>query len=156
MGTGRGAGARTPSQEEETEPDAHGVDLQSREQARLSDESELLKAATAEPWFVRAPLYFGIGIIGIPSLIAVASVYWVATSVTHRLRVIEQYNLSELQILNGVDTDMDRRWDSVRAFLSDDLKAQYQTCISASKNDEQRHRCLSPDARADEYGLGSK
>jgi hypothetical protein len=115
-----------------------------------------LKAATAEPFWVRAPLILGLGIVGVPSLIAIATVYFVAQTVIHNQRILVQYELSELSQLSQMDVQDDTRWNAIRGYIADDLRAQYQTCIHAAKTNVQRVDCLTPQARLEEYGIATK
>jgi predicted small secreted protein len=96
------------------------------------------------------------GIVGVPSLMAIGAGYFIAQNVIRNQKVLEQYNLSELQMLNNIGTDQHRNSEVIIKFLHDDLRAQYQTCITASRNDEQRKACISPMEREQEYGMPAK
>jgi hypothetical protein len=122
----------------------------------MSEEDFALKASSETPWWVRAPLVLGLGIVGVPSLMAIGAGYFIAANVIRNQKTLEQYSLSELHILNNIQRDQDQTSQVILKFLHDDLRAQYQTCITASRNDQQRMACISPDEREREYGMVKK
>jgi predicted small secreted protein len=96
------------------------------------------------------------GIVGVPSLMAIGAGYFIAANVIRNQKVLEQYNLAEMHMLNNIQKNQDQTSESVLKFLHDDLRAQYQTCITASRNDQQRMACVSPTEREQEYGMPAK
>jgi hypothetical protein len=123
----------------------------------VSDTLELAKEVSEKaPWWATAPIWLAAGIVGVPSLMAIGAGYFIAQTVVRNQRTLEQYNLSELHILNEVDKDNDLRWNAMRQYIIDDLRAQYQTCIHAAKNSSERNDCLTPQSRMEEYGIGKK
>jgi hypothetical protein len=123
----------------------------------MSDDLELAKEVSGKaPWWATAPIWLAAGIVGVPSLMAIGAGYFIAQTVVRNQKLLEQYNLSELHILNEVDKENDLRWNAVRQYIVDDLRAQYQTCIHAAKNNDQRSDCLTPQSRMEEYGIAKK
>lgn len=119
----------------------------------MSDEQDFaLKASSEAPWWSKAPIYLSLGIIGVPSFLAIFAVYYIASSVTHGQKVLEQYNLSELQQLNAMET-LDA---AMVRFVEADLRVQYKTCLAASKTDEAREACITAAEREKELGLDPK
>jgi hypothetical protein len=108
------------------------------------------------PWWATAPIWLAAGIVGVPSLMAIGAGYFIAQTVVRNQKLLEQYNLSELHQLSTMDTELDQRWQAIRQYIIDDLRAQYQTCIHAAKTDAQRNDCLTPQSRMEEYGIGKK
>jgi hypothetical protein len=108
------------------------------------------------PWWATAPIWLAAGIVGVPSLMAIGAGYFIAQTVVRNQKLLEQYNLSELHQLSTMDTELDQRWNAMRQYIVDDLRAQYQTCIHSAKNDAQRSDCLTPQSRMEEYGIGKK
>jgi hypothetical protein len=123
----------------------------------MSDDLELAKHVSSEtPWWATAPIWLAAGIVGVPSLMAIGAGYFIASSVVGHLRLLEQYSLSELHQLSQMDVQDDQRWMAIREYIVDDLRAQYQTCINAAKNNQERIACLTPEARMEEYGIAKK
>ena len=120
----------------------------------MSEISDLAKEASGKtPWWATAPIYLSLGIVGVPSLIALGAGYYIVQGVSHNLAVLTQYNLSEITQLNEINNEQDHRWDVVVRFMDSDLKAQFQTCVNSAKTNEQRDRCLSPEEREQKMGL---
>jgi hypothetical protein len=108
------------------------------------------------PWWATAPIWLAAGIVGVPSLMAIGAGYFIAQTVVHNQKLLEQYNLSELHQLGTMNTELDQRWQAIRQYIIDDLRAQYQTCIHAAKTNDQRSDCLTPQSRMEEYGITKK
>jgi hypothetical protein len=119
----------------------------------MADEQLAENISSKPPWWATAPIWLAAGIVGVPSLIAIMAGYFIAASVTDKLRMITTYDLSELHLLNEQINESKHSFDVVEKFIADDLKAQYQTCISASRTPEQRNRCITPEAREERYGI---
>jgi hypothetical protein len=119
----------------------------------VSDEDFAEKISSTTPWWAKAPALLAAGIVGVPSFIAIMAIWFVANSVTDKLRVLNTYNLSEIHLLNEQINESKHNFEVVERFMSDDLKAQYQTCIAASRTPEQRSRCITPEAREQKYGI---
>jgi hypothetical protein len=122
----------------------------------MSEEDFALKASSETPWWVRAPLVLGLGIVGVPSLMAIGAGYFIAANVIRNQKTLEQYNVSELHLLNKIENDQNQNSQVIIKFLHDDLRAQYQTCITASRTDAQRAACISPSEREQDYGITVK
>jgi hypothetical protein len=119
----------------------------------VSEEDFLAKASSEVPWFAKAPAYLAIGIVGVPSMIALASVYFVGVNITRYQKTLEQYNLSEIHMLNEQNNQYEHNFAALLRFMEDDLKAQYQTCIESAKTATDRARCISPESRMKRYGI---
>lgn len=116
----------------------------------MSDEQDFaLKASTEAPWWSKAPIYLSLGVVGVPSLLAIGMAYYIAANVTRGQKVLEQYNLSELQQLNGID----KQQEGILRFVEADLRVQYKTCLAASKTDEAKEACITAAEREHELGL---
>jgi hypothetical protein len=87
---------------------------------------------------------------------AIGAGYFIAQTVVRNQKLLEQYNLSELHQLSEMNTELDLRWNAMRQYIIDDLRAQYQTCIHAAKNSNERTDCLTPQSRMEEYGITKK
>lgn len=111
------------------------------------------KVSSDPPWWATAPIWLAAGIVGVPSLIAIAATYFVATTVTSKLGALDQYGQSELYMLNQHQNDMNKNWKIILKFVDDDLKCQYVTCLNSAKDQQERTACISPKAREREYGL---
>jgi hypothetical protein len=122
----------------------------------MSDDLELAKEVHEKaPWWSAVPV-LAAGIVGVPSFIAIMAGWFIAHAVTRDLRTLEQYNLSELHQLSQMHVEDDQRWNAMRGYIADDLRAQYQTCVNAAKDNQERIECLTPQARLEEYGIAAK
>jgi hypothetical protein len=122
----------------------------------MSEEADLAKSqGISLESLAKAPLWLAGGLLGFPSLIALGAAYFIARTVIYNQRLLVQYNLSELHQMSQMDTELDQRWQAMREYIVDDLRAQYQTCVNAAKTDAERSGCLSPQARMDEYGIAA-
>lgn len=119
----------------------------------MSDESLAAKVSSETPWWATAPIWLAAGIVGVPSLLAIMSGYYIASSVSHRLAVLDQYGQSMLYQQNEHQNDQRKNWSVVLKFIDDDLRCQYVTCLNSAKTDEQRTACVSPKEREREYGI---
>lgn len=118
---------------------------------------DLAKSVSGEtPWWATAPLWLAAGIVGVPSLIALAATYFVATTVTAKLSALDQYSQSEIYLINEHLNFTKRNYDIMVKFMDDDLRCQYITCLNSAQTPEQRKDCISPAAREREYGLTVK
>jgi hypothetical protein len=66
---------------------------------------------------------------------------------------LSTFNQSELYQINQHSEEAKRNFQVILKFIDDDLRAQFQTCISASKTDTERAACVSPVQREEQYGL---
>jgi hypothetical protein len=109
----------------------------------MSEEEFALKASSEVPWWAKAPIWLSLGIIGVPSLMAIGAGYFIAQSVTRQLRALEQYNLSEMHQLNNLDTDQRRRWEAISRLMQLSLQTQRQTCLHEAQTPQQRDECVA-------------
>jgi len=108
------------------------------------------------PWWATAPIWLAAGIVGVPSLIAIGAGYFVAHYVTTSLNQLSTFSQSQLYLLNEHMNDQKHNFNIVLRFIDDDLKVQYRTCLNASKTDEQKAACITPDEREERYGISKK
>jgi len=108
------------------------------------------------PWWATAPVWLAAGIVGVPSLIAIGAGYFVAHYVTTSLNQLSTFSQSQLYLLNEHMNDQKHNFNIVLRFIDDDLKVQYRTCLNASKTDEQKAACITPDEREERYGISGK
>lgn len=101
----------------------------------MGDELEL---ASKEPWWVRAPAALAIGIVGVPSLIAISAGWFIAANLTHRINLLDQYNLSEIHILN----EQNQRWEAVKDFMELEIRIDMASCLNMAKDAQERDRCI--------------
>ena len=123
----------------------------------MSDESELAAKVSGEtPWWAHAkdvPVWLAAGIVGVPSLIALLAGWFIAQNVTHNQKIIMQYDLSEMTMLNEIDHQLDSRWSVIAKFMGDNLRVQYISCVNAAHTDVERSRCITVEQRQQRYGL---
>ena len=108
------------------------------------------------PWWARVgevSVWLAAGIVGVPSLISLLAGWFIAHDVTRGQKILEQYNLSELHQLNGINDQEDHRWTVILRFVDDTLRAEYVACINAAKDNIQRSRCLTVERREQNLGL---
>lgn len=123
----------------------------------MSDEIDLAKSqGISLESLAKAPLWLAGGLLGFPSLIALIAGWFIAKTVINNQRLLVQYNLSELHQLSEMDAQDDQRWNAVRGYLMDDLRAQYATCVNAAKTNAERSACLTAQSRMEEYGIATK
>lgn len=118
----------------------------------MSDES-LAHKVTETPWWATAPIYLSLGIVGVPSFIALAAGYFIAQHVTKALAQLTLYGQSELYQMNEHNNEVKRDFRTVLKFIDDDLRVQYQTCLHASVTNQERAACITPTEREREYGI---
>lgn len=109
----------------------------------MSEEDLASKVSTETPWWAKAPVWLAAGIVGVPSLMAIGAGYFIASSVNHRLNVIEQYNLSQLHILNNQNTDLDRRYEVISNLMRLTLEVQIKTCLHEAKTPKEQTECVT-------------
>ena len=109
----------------------------------MSEEDFALKASTEAPWWSKAPIYLSLGIIGVPSLLAIGAGYFLANNVTTRLRTIDESNHAQIVQLNKINTDVERRWETVTNVMRLILEVQVKTCIHDAKNQQEVKECLT-------------
>lgn len=122
----------------------------------MSDESLAHKVSTETPWWATAPIWLAAGIVGVPSLMALGASYFIASSVTKSLAQLTVYGQSELFQINEHNNKMNHDLTVVMRFIDDNLKVQYQTCLHASTNNQERAACITPTEREREYGITPK
>lgn len=118
----------------------------------MSEESLAENISGKPPWWATAPIWLAAGIVGVPSLIAIGAGYFIAGNVVKNQDVLKQFNQTEIQLLNSIDTQN----EGILRFVEADLRVQYRTCINASKTDEAREACISAAEREKELGLNPK
>lgn len=118
-----------------------------------TSESFAAKVSSDPPWWATAPIWLAAGIVGVPSLIAIGAGYFVAHYVTTSLAKLDQYNQSELYMINEHTNEANRNFSVVLKFIDDDLRCQYITCINSAKTPEQRSACVTPHVREETYGI---
>ena len=120
----------------------------------MSDETHLAEKISGEtPWWATAPIWLAAGIVGVPSLIAIAAGYYIAENVTGALRQLNTYSLSELHMFNEHLNESRLNFKVVLKFMDDDLRAQYQACLNSANTNQERLACVSPAERERQYGL---
>ena len=123
----------------------------------MSDESELAGKISGEtPWWAHAkdvPVWLAAGIVGVPSLIALLAGWFIAHDVSHGQKVLEQYSLSELHQLAGINDEADHRWSVILRFVDDTLRAEWVACTNAARDNLQRSRCITVERREQNLGL---
>jgi hypothetical protein len=119
----------------------------------MSEEDFAAKISSEAPWWSKAPIWLAAGIVGVPSLMAIGAGYFIAQNVNRRLNVLEQYNLSEMNMLNEQNNDQEHHWSVVEKYMVEDLRAQYTTCINAAKNAAERSQCIDPAVRVSRLGI---
>lgn len=119
----------------------------------MNNESLAEKVNKETPWWATAPIWLAAGIVGVPSLIAIGAGYFVAHYVTTALSQLNQMSQSELYLINEHANESKRNFGVVLKFIDDDLRAQFQTCLNASKTDQQRMACVSTVKREEAYGI---
>ena len=107
------------------------------------------KVYSEAPWWASAPIALTAGIVGVPSLIALLSVGYIAKNVTAELKQLSTYNESEISLLH----EAEKVNEGIIRFIEADLRVQYKTCINASKTDEQKESCITAAEREKELGL---
>lgn len=107
---------------------------------------------TTAPWWASAPIALTAGIVGVPSLIALLSVGYIAKNVSSALGQLSAYAQSEISML----TQSQKIDEGIMRFVEADLRVQYRTCINASKTDEAKEACISAAEREKELGLNPK
>ena len=122
----------------------------------MSQEQLAEEISGKPPWWATAPVWLAAGIVGVPSLIAIGAGYFVAHYVTTSLNQLSTFSQSQLYLLNEHMNDQKHNFNIVLRFIDDDLKVQYRTCLNASKTDEQKAACITPDEREERYGISGK
>lgn len=110
----------------------------------MSEEQDFaLKASTEAPWWAKAPIWLSLGIIGVPSLIAIGAGYFLASNVTTRLTQLEQLSRTEISHLENQNTDADRRWELVINVMRLTLESQIKTCLHEAKDAKEQQECVT-------------
>lgn len=108
----------------------------------MSEEDFALKASSEAPWWAKAPIWLSLGIIGVPSLIAIGAGYFLASNVTTRLHTIEQMNDTELHQISQMQKEQGHRWDYLLRFMQGSVEVQIRSCVHAAKTPKERDDCI--------------
>src|SRR5215831_11285122 len=100
----------------------------------MSEETDFASKISSEaPWWSKAPIWLAAGIVGVPSLIAIAAGWYIAGNINHRVNVLDQYSLSEIHLLNELMQDhktIERDFDRIQEFTRATLRAAQQNCLN--------------------------
>ena len=102
----------------------------------------LVKSATGTPWWATAPIYLSLGIIGVPSLLAIGAGYFIASSVTEHLTELKVVNQVEITKLDSILSNQSKYWEAVRRQMGMTLEVQLRACVHAAETKEQRDDCM--------------
>ena len=113
----------------------------------MSDEDFASKIATETPWWAKAldpksALYLAAAIVGVPSLMAVAGLWFIAGTVSKHLSQIAEQNATELHELRIIQTNQAQYWDVVRRTLAMNTEIQLRTCVHQAADQKERDDCM--------------
>ena len=121
----------------------------------MSDELNLAQSqgVTLEA-LAKAPVWLAAGILGVPALIALGALWFVAKNVNDRMKALDQYGQSMLYMENQHTDTAKRDFGVILKFIDDDLRCQYVQCLNTAKTPQQQAACISPKDREIQYGIG--
>ena len=108
------------------------------------------------PWWATAPIWLAAGIVGVPSLMAIGAGYYIAQHVNGELRKLDQYNLSELSMMNESLNQEKSQWTVIIKYVEEELRVQYLVCVNQSKNPAERAGCLTVQEREVKLGIAPR
>jgi hypothetical protein len=122
---------------------------------------ELMEALKGSPWWAKAPSWLALGIVGVPSLIAIGAVSWIIYNqqqITNKH--LEQSNVIinlAQQTLTAVaqhDTLSDQRYKDIQKTTTENnarshalqvaqVQLQLQQCVNSAKSLYQTNKCIT-------------
>jgi hypothetical protein len=115
----------------------------------MSEEEFASKVSTETPWWAKgltasskATVWLAAGIVGVPSLIAIAAGAFIAHNVAYNLKVLTQYNLSELDSLSDLENNQSARWEAVRRLLAMEVQVDTRICVHDAQTKQQISDCI--------------
>jgi hypothetical protein len=121
----------------------------------VSEEDFATKISTEQPWWAKgltagskATVWLAAGIVGVPSLIALLAGAFIAHSVAYNLRVLTQYNLSELDSLSDLENNQNARWEAVRRLLAMNVQIDTRICVHDAQTKQQIADCITTGEEA--------
>lgn len=102
----------------------------------------LTNAITKQPWWATAPIYLSLGIIGVPSMLAIGAGYFLAANVTKHLTTIRETNVAEMAKLDQIMANQQKYWEIVRRTVAATFEVQVRTCVNEAKDKPERDNCL--------------
>lgn len=113
----------------------------------MSDESLAEKINVETPWWAKAldpksAVYLAAGIVGVPSIMAVAGLWFIAGTVTKHLTQIRDTNVAEMSKLDTILVNQHQYWEIVRRNLAMGVEIQLRTCIHQATDQKERDDCM--------------
>jgi hypothetical protein len=120
-----------------------------------SEEFELATKVSGEaPWWVKAPMWLSLGIVGVPSLIAIGAGFFIVKSVAGKMESNSQFAVQALstidsikQLIQEYHRDDKQQWSLMRDYMGEQLRIELRACLHACKDQRERDECLQVSKR---------